>query len=66
MTLCEKTVEFLLGKGLVEAVSPSRKYRKFLSKTGSCYWLGKKGALRVGDTSSESRSVTHLVKEKIA
>lgn len=48
-----------------ELPSPSAKYRKFKAPSGTIYWLGRHGAVRKGQTSSTSRSVSHMIKKMI-
>jgi len=64
MTKTDKVIAFLLSKGMVEVVpSGSRKYRKFASPNHDkgFYWVGKAGAIRIGKTSTGSRSISHLI-----
>jgi len=68
MTKSEKVVQLLLGNGAKEVESNSRKYRTFERPQGppGCpFWfVGRKGALRTGKCSSNSYSVSRLIKEK--
>jgi hypothetical protein len=43
--------------GYVETSSPSRKYRKFVNGAATPLWLGRRGAVRAGETISGSVSV---------
>ena len=66
MTKTEQMIRFLKGKRkMTEVKSPSRKYRKFVGpRPGGgtvTYWIGKKGATRVGRTVSLSVSINYLI-----
>lgn len=62
LTLCERIINFLIATGFTEEPSKSRKYICMLSKEQDRrYWIGRKGAVRVGKTSSNSISVTGRV-----
>ncbi len=63
-TKADKIIEYLKqAHGAVEVASPSKKYRKFTTSQ-STYWVGRNGALRAGDTVSDSVSLTEFLKEK--
>ena len=62
MTYTQKVEEHFKDSGLVEVPSRSRKYRKFKSKSGKIYWLGKSGAVRVGETIGKSISISRRIK----
>ena len=47
-----------------EVPSNSKKYRK-MEKDGHVLWIGKKGAIRSGNTISESRPIPQFVYNKI-
>jgi hypothetical protein len=64
MKLSDKIIEYLKEThGAVEVTSPSRKYRKFTTNK-STYWVGRNGALRAGDTVSDSVRLTEFLKDK--
>ena len=48
------------GLGYTEVPSPSRRYRKFIHEGDQPLWVGRKGAVRIGQTISRSRSATRL------
>lgn len=70
LTKVERIERFLIeGLGMKEVKSSSRKYRKFEGGTerhARPIWLGKKGAVRAGLTSSSSISVTHIFVNRAA
>lgn len=55
---------WLAAKGCREVTSPSKKYRKFVAD-GRMYWLGKSGAVRVGERSSDSFSISDMVEADV-
>ena len=60
----EKVIDYLTEKGLVEIESKSGKYRTFMKKNdinAYHYFVGKKGAVRVGKCSSKSISITRKI-----
>lgn len=63
LTLQERVVRYLVeGVGMKEAPSRSRKYRKFIfTDLERAYWVGRKGAVRVGKTVSNSISLTDRI-----
>ncbi len=63
----EKVIEYLTKKGFVELKSRSGKYRRFSSShEGQYYFIGRKGAVRVGRCASNSFSITERIKALIA
>lgn len=61
----ERIIEMLLGEGSREVPSKSRKYRTFTrhGRTGY-YFIGRNGALRSGETVSQSVSLTGMIRLK--
>lgn len=59
----EQVVKMLESKGCKPVRSTSTKYLKF-TRPGNkgFYWVGKNGALRVGETVADSISLTGMVK----
>jgi len=60
-TKAEKFIAAMQANGWREVASPSRKYRKLEKRSHTPCWVGRAGAVRVGDTVSDSHSMTHLV-----
>lgn len=61
-TLADKVIDFLIEKGMKEVPSKSRKYRTFSPPNrDDFYFVGKKGAVRVGKTSSKSFSISDKI-----
>lgn len=52
---------WLADQGYREVSSVSRKYRKFVAAGRSTAWLGKSGAVRMGETVSASVSMSDAV-----
>ena len=70
-TIQEKVIEYLDIKGFKEIESKSNKYRTFIDpkkELEACptkFFVGKRGALRAGLTSSKSRSVFGTITHKL-
>ena len=62
MTKADRMIRFLTeGLGMKEVVSSRHKYKKFISKRGGTYWVGRKGGVRGGRTINDSYSLTDKV-----
>jgi hypothetical protein len=57
--------KWLLANGYREVESASRKYRKFVAVGRSTAWLGKSGAVRMGETVSASLSMSDAIEARI-
>ena len=65
-TVQEKICEWLAGRGFEEVKPTTIKYRRFKSnkdKESFFYFVGKRGAVRVGRVVSSSFSVTDRIKQ---
>ena len=59
----DKISKWLVSRGFEEVPSTTKKYRRFKSnKEGFFYFVGRKGAVRVGRVVSKSFSVTDKIK----
>ena len=58
-TIADRIVSALLARGEREVTSASHKYRCFTrSVNGGFYWVGRCGALRIGQTSTGSLALS--------
>ena len=59
-------INFIKSKGYKEIASKSRKYRTFKHDNSDLLvFIGKRGAVRKGKTSSQSISITENIKKRI-
>jgi len=63
----DKIIEFLKERfSMKEVPSKSRKYRLLVGPKKDLYWIGRRGAVRVGRTLSDSQSITDYIRKLMA